>query len=359
MGVWILSMLSLLCITTHVRASGYFPPVGTWRVATPASQGMNAARLTALCTFTKHTDPVSSVLVIRHGYVVLNCGPTGTPRAVASTSKSLSGLAHAHAFQAGVLHPNDALYPYLPASWGMVSGHRQIQVKHVLNMTSGLFPHDKPRSAPGYYETAFSLGMVASPGEQWAYASAPIDIASVVFRNATGRSVHEYLNVHIFSRIGAGTIGWDTFCSVAGACFTRASSGAKLTAYQMARVGYLLLKDGMWGTQRLVSAAEVDRITQWDPALATASGDGPQHYYTARNWWTNIDGRAMGKNIPRDAFLAGGNRGNHLVIIPSLDLIYVRTAGNVQPAGFTLWWDFLQHMIGKVVSALPGYSGIP
>jgi CubicO group peptidase (beta-lactamase class C family) len=95
-----------------------------------------------------------------------------------------------------------------------------------------------------------------------------------------------------------------------------------ISARELARFGYLMLRGGVWDGQQL--------IPEWWHSLATrASQDlNPSYGYT---WWVNSEG-TMWPGLPRDAFALAGYGSNRCFVVPSLDIVVARV-GTGPPAG--------------------------
>ena len=109
------------------------------------------------------------------------------------------------------------------------------------------------------------------------------------------------------------------------------SSQVWTTARDLGRLGQLYLNNGVWNGERLLPE-------DWREYVSKPSGPQPEggdFGYGATFWlMNNSDG------VPADAFAAFGNRGQYLVIIPSLDLVIVRrgydtSSGRFDIAAFT------------------------
>ena len=92
------------------------------------------------------------------------------------------------------------------------------------------------------------------------------------------------------------------------------SSQVWTTARDLARLGLLYQNDGQWNGERILPTGWADYVSRHGPAQP-ASGYG----YGA-SWWTFP--KELG--IPADAFIAQGNRGQYLAVIPSRKIVIVR-----------------------------------
>jgi CubicO group peptidase (beta-lactamase class C family) len=83
-----------------------------------------------------------------------------------------------------------------------------------------------------------------------------------------------------------------------------------LTTRDYARMAYMLLRDGRWDGREVVAAEWVKRLTTTDKY---------------RNTLSNCAGD-LGTQYPRDMFRTKGSGFNLAYVIPSLDLVAVRTS---------------------------------
>ena len=324
----------------------------------------------------------STVLVIRNGWIAGEWGNMNAAR-VASVSKSLTALATAKMYElsdAGRLRKTiDAesfAYNFLPAT--LTDGDarkRQIRIKHLTTMTSGLVPDDKP-GQPDYLNAVLTQPVKVASETEWSYASLPVDLLSIVIQSATGKTVRDFFNQEIAGEIGIPALRWRTIGrslpvdllsfviqsatgdtvlnffnrQIAGrigipalslqtlGLHTRGSSGAFIRPRDLARVGYLMMMDGAWAGRQIVPKRYVSNIRQHPSSLddipfvptpgspSTAGSDSPKFY--AHLWWTNATGAALGTKVPRDAFHARGFRENLLIVVPSLSMVVVRMGSN-------------------------------
>jgi CubicO group peptidase (beta-lactamase class C family) len=102
------------------------------------------------------------------------------------------------------------------------------------------------------------------------------------------------------------------------------SSQVWTTARDLARLGLLYLDDGVWNGERILPPGWGGYVSRRGPAQP-ASGYG----YGATFWTFPPD-----LGIPADAYLAQGNRGQYLVIVPSRRIVIVRRGFDGPGTGF-------------------------
>jgi CubicO group peptidase (beta-lactamase class C family) len=106
--------------------------------------------------------------------------------------------------------------------------------------------------------------------------------------------------------------------------------GLYMTPRDMARLGYLMLHDGVWEGERLLPEGWVDQAT-------TAQFEtGPNHGY-AYQWWTIEDA---------DIFYASGHYDQAIYVIPQADMVVVFTANVPDEAIHPLEGFLFRYILG-------------
>jgi CubicO group peptidase (beta-lactamase class C family) len=155
------------------------------------------------------------------------------------------------------------------------------------------------------------------PGTRFKYANNDTLIAMRALREAMkdDNKFHRFPYESLLHKIGAMhttlEIDWNgDFIS---------SSQVWATGRDLARIGQLYLQDGMWGNERLLPEDWVKFVSTPAPAQpAEGAGYGAQ-------FWLMTDAQG----VPPGTFYAAGNRGQYIVIIPSLDAVIVRQGFDV------------------------------
>jgi CubicO group peptidase (beta-lactamase class C family) len=255
---------------------------------------------------------------------------------VFSVTKSVMSLLVGIALDEGELGGLDqTLAELLPDYAAMMTPDvAAVTLEQVLTMTAGL-PEDTPGSDPLPFETAedwiaaiVSGGLEQPPGTGFAYASAGSHLLSAILAEATGRSVLDFARDKLFDPLGIDTEpAAEPRAVVENIPVYEAASFAwpvdpqglhlgytllKITAPDMAKIGQLMLDDGQWDGQQIVSQDWVTESTR--ARVPTGHGFGGDDY--GYQWWvTTADGH--------DAFAAVGFGGQLIEVVPDLDLVVV------------------------------------
>jgi CubicO group peptidase (beta-lactamase class C family) len=217
-----------------------------------------------------------------------------------------------------------------PAIGGGDDRKRQITIRHVLTMTSGLEPDDRP-TASGYRGIMFDQPTVAGTGKRWAYASLPVDLLGAALQGLTGKTVKQLFDERVARKIGIPDVTWTKNPTP----YTRASSGATMSARSLARVGQMLLNRGTLGSRRVMATTQHSALISYASHLDTVhfqtTPDSPfripQNNSAPRSYlrllWSNRAG-ILGPRVPRNVYLAWGLNEQFLAIFPTEQLVVVR-----------------------------------
>ncbi|MEZ2414259.1 serine hydrolase domain-containing protein [Muriicola sp. E247] len=199
---------------------------------------------------------------------------------------------------------------------------KAINLNHLLRMQSGL-AWDEDYSGISdvtrmlFMESNMAASQaakekIANPTEIWNYSSGTSNLLSGLLRN-TFTNYQNYLNFPykaLIDKIGMHSMLIET--DLAGN-FVGSSYGWANTR-DWAKFGQLYLQMGEWNGEQLFHPEWVAYIT-----TPTVESDG---VYGA-HFWLNAGGKFP--DVPRDMFSANGYQGQHVFIIPSRDLVVVRT----------------------------------
>lgn len=239
-----------------------------------------------------------------------------------------------------------------------VSAHEEdprnrITLRHVLNMSSGLYPVDSfgmeyvTGSGLAYWAGASSVegarrrGLVREPGTFWDYENYDTLLAVYAMKQVLGdeKTYAEFPRRALFDRIGMR----NTLASTDRFGDFILSSQVYTNARDLARFGLLYLQGGVWDGERLVSEDWIRFVRT--PAPATAE-TGNQY---GGQFWLVPDDRT---DVPKTAYSTSGNRGQYVIIVPSHDTVIVRRGLDYGRQGFNRW-----DLAREVLKAIPAATG--
>ena len=213
-----------------------------------------------------------------------------------------------------------------------------ITLRHVLNMSSGLYPVDSfgmeyaTGSGLAYWAGASSVdgarrrALIRTPGTFWDYENYDTLLAVYAMKLALGdaKTYAEFPRKALLDRIGMRNtlVSTDRFGDFI------LSSQVYTTARDLARFGLLYLQDGIWEGERLISEDWIEFVRT--PAPATVH----RGRVYGGQFWLVPDER---NDVPKSAYSTAGNRGQYVVIVPSHDTVIVRRGLDYGEQGFDRW----------------------
>jgi CubicO group peptidase (beta-lactamase class C family) len=272
--------------------------VPEWEKVAPASVGLDAAALERLAS-TAARGPSTCLVVARDGKLAgewyFGEGGRNSAQEVFSTTKSVASVLVGIAQDEGRLRIDDRASRWITEWRGTPS--ETVTVRDLLSNDSGRqwsTRLDYGRLLRARDKTAFAIGLKQGhpPGTVWNYNNSAIQTLERVLRRATGQDVAAFAHQRLFQPLGMD----DTRLTTDRAGNTQVFMGMQSTCRDMARFGQLMLNQGRWNGEQLVSAEWV-RESTGRPSTELNSAYG----YL---WWLNKRGTVAG---PRAATGAGGH----------------------------------------------------
>ncbi|MGI5161802.1 serine hydrolase domain-containing protein [Microbispora sp. CA-102843] len=319
-----------------------------WRRINPIDAGFDRARLDKIALDAGKRG-ANCLVVIRHGRLVADWYWNGTDAttsqevfsATKSYSSTLIGIAEAE----GGLSVDDKVSEYVPEWVGTSS--ENVTIKDILSNVSGRhwdFDTDYRRLVRAADRTGFAVGLAqdAARGDVWAYNNSAIQTLDAVLTKATGRSPAAYAQERLFGLIGMSR----SRMTRDGAGNTNMFSGLNSTCEDMARFGYLFLREGNWQGKQIVPRRWVEAATGRPSQKVNAA-----YGYL---WWVNARGpvvddplkpstreqsstaphRRLVDGAPHDMYWALGFGGQVIQVDPGSDTVVVRLGRNVPEARY-------------------------
>ena len=315
----------------------------------PLPAGVDPAALQAASDWTFERESPEqvtlSLIVLQGGRILHERYAPGVDMATKtrtwSTAKSIAVTLIGMLVDEGRLGLDDPLpFDWLPDNAGSAETdpRRHITLRHVLNMSSGLYPVDSwgmeyaTGSGFSYWAGASSVdgarnrSLMREPGTFWDYENYDTLLGVYALRQVLG-SLQAYLEFpreRLLDKIGMRStlLSTDRFGDFI------LSSQVYTTARDLARFGILYAQNGVWNGERLVSEDWIDFVRT--PAPATSETG---NFYGGQ-FWLVPDDRT---DVPSDAYSTAGNRGQFVVVVPSHDVVIVRRGLDYGRQGFDRW----------------------
>lgn len=310
------------------------------------------------------------IVVLHDGKVVYErysgCLDEAGQHGAMSVTKSLTGLLGEMLVAEGKLDETAKVATIVPELSKSAFG--DATVRQVLDMTTGLRysedyadpdadvwtysaagnPLPKPADYKGPQSYFDYLQTVAKQGEHgvaFGYKTINTDALGWIIARVSGKSVADLLSERVWSRMGAEQDAYYTVDSI-GTPF--AGGGLNAGLRDIARIGQLLLDDGVVGGERLVPEAAINSIRGGgDKAAFEKAGYANLPGWSYRGmWWVSHNAHG--------AYMARGVHGQSIYIDPAAGMVIARfsshpTAGNAanDPTTLPAFEAVAEHLMRK------------
>lgn len=293
----------------------------------------------------RHTD---SLLVLRDGQPIASWSAPHSdfhaPHLIFSVSKSITGLLAGIAHGEGLLDPEAPVVELVPSMAGSTYGWARL--RDLLDMTVDLAfdedyvdhggAFDRYRRAmlwnperPGTVPETMESFLATLPAEghghgvRFHYASPNTDLLGIALERAVGRRFHDYLAEKLWQPLG---LTGPAYVTVDRAGTARAAGGICLTVSDLARIGQMLLDDGLGSDGRqIVPAGWIADMRESGNRRAWMEGDFADMFANGRyrsSWYDVGDGRGT--------LAAIGIHGQYLWVDFANRVVIARTASRPQ-----------------------------
>lgn len=303
-------------------------PTHQWSKMTPEEQGMNSSQLELMLNhYVSNEIQIDGLLVIRHGFVVLeeylaNYGPEDVHH-LFSCTKSVTSTLVGIALNMGYLETIDnSVLSFFPGyNFSNPSPRKDaVSVGNLLTMTAGiswneehyggeLNDYNKMVRSDDWIQYVLDKPMISDPGEVFEYNSGASHLLSAIIQESTNKSTLAFAVENLFEPLGITEYDWGE--DPQG--IYRGASRLKLKPSDMAKIGYLYLRDGLWDGTQILSQ-------DWVQTTSIAQVHVDESLGYSYQWWI----------LPElGAYYALGWGYQSIIIVPAYDLVIVVTAATL------------------------------
>ncbi len=272
---------------------------------------------------------LNSVLLIKNNELIIdeyfNGYDAKTIHDLRSVNKSIKSLLLGIAIDKGMIEDiNEPISKYLKSHEprkNLDERKNEITIKHLITMSAGWDCNDWDKKSKGQEDRVYKkedwiqytldLPMINNHGEVSNYCSMGVIIMAEIVSQASGMGLDEFAEQYLFRPLGIESLRWD---HTEEKQVIASGKRLSLKPRDMAKIGQLVLNEGVWMGEQIVSANWIQ-----DATTAKTTITNIEYGYL---WW-NIPFNVNGKTYMSKT--ATGNGGQYIMVIPEMDIVAVFT----------------------------------
>jgi len=288
-----------------------------WVVSTPEHEHVNRQKLEQVFQIAYREDRfrlLRSVTIVRNGKLVAESYAQDTDdiyriQNVKSVTKTFTSILTGIALHEKILDSlNQPLSSIFPEYFDAHPDKKGITLRHALTMRTGLYYNDEEHA----YKFRFSNNVIdyilasplnGPPGVRFFYSDDNPTLVSYAIQRKYGRPMADFANEVLFKPLGITDWIWESHNDN----ISFGGSNMYLKPRDMAKVGQMLLQNGVWKGRRIVDSAWIAEATRLQV---------PEYGYGYYFWVLE----ALG------VYQASGHGGQSIIVVPSKELVVVVTA---------------------------------
>ncbi|MGD8699076.1 MAG: serine hydrolase [Gemmatimonadales bacterium] len=348
LAVWTFALTATSPTAAWGQEASYVYPGSEWElIATPEDVGYSSEVLEKVRKYADALETTGLVVVVG-GRVLLQHGDVQELSYLASVRKSILAMLYGKYVEDGTINLNWTLADLeMDDIGGLLPVERQATVEHLITARSGVY--HAASNAGDNSADAPERGS-QRPGQYYLYNNWDFNAAGAAFELMTGRNIYDALQTDLAEPIGMED--FDREQQRKSGNQERSQNLAYhmwLSTRDMARVGYLMLREGRWEDEQVVPVWWARRIVsvitpveEMNPPALRYRGFGYGYM-----WWVWDGERAW---APLEGGYSGrGAYGQYITVLPALDMVIAHKTA-VPPARQTPWDEYFG-IIRRLVEA--------
>lgn len=315
--------------------------------------GWKADKLNKLTDFVRDSTHATGLVIIQSGKILVEYGNIEELSYIASCRKSILSLLYGKYVEDGTINLNKTLAELnIDDVGGLLPSEKNATIYDLLKSKSGVFHQ---ASNEGGNEFLFPERGSKKPNTYFVYNNWDFNTAGFIFEQETGLSIYQAFDKDIAKKIGLED--WDISKQFKAGDTTKSIFKAYhflFSTRDMARIGYLALRNGKWKEQQIIPQTWVKRMTSITTGLEEMKTvdprikDWPWYKWGYGLMWRIWDSPEQLPELNK-AYTATGNMGQYITIIPALDMVIaLKTKSDY---GRRTGYDVYDKLLTKIIDA--------
>lgn len=285
----------------------------------PEEAGVSSAKIADFLSEIAEDETLNmhSILILKDGKMIAEAEfadqSTSVWKYTFSACKSITALAIGFLYDEGKLLPEEKLTEIFEEVIPPLTriAIRDLTVEHLLTMTTGASFNEIMAMTDTNWVKEYFCGTF-SPGNFF-YNSLNTYILSAIVKKKTGEQLSDYLRPRLFDPLGIDNYYWEK-CPMGT---DKGGWGLYMLPEDMAKIGWLVMQNGIWNGRRLLSEEWITRAT----AKQADTGSVSELFDYGYQIW-------VGKSA--NAFLFNGMLGQNVLAFRDSGILLVSNGGNAE-----------------------------
>ena len=335
--------------------SAVYPGAAWAHVNSPEAAGYSSAGLDSVRTILASSTTTGMMIVVG-GRVMFEHGDLAELSYIASARKSLLSMLYGNYVASGKIRLTKTLAELaIDDVGGLTPKEKEATIEDLLSARSGVYhaasnPGDNLADAPPRGSQRH--------GAYYLYSNWDFNALGTIFEQETGRDIYDAFDSDIASLIGMQD--WKRDIQKKSGDSTRSRHLAYhivISTRDMARIGYLMLREGRWNNRQVIPRDWVHRSTR---LVTPASQMNPEplrreHLGYGYLWWV-WDARDS-TGVFDGAYSARGAYGQFITVIPKLDMVVAHKVA-VPPERASVSMPTYERVLDAIVAARLRSAGL-
>jgi CubicO group peptidase (beta-lactamase class C family) len=261
-------------------------------------------------------------MVVIGGRVLMDYGDVQAISYLASVRKSVLSMLYGIYVERGAIKLDETLAQIgIDDHGGLTNEEKQATVRHLLMARSGVY-HAASNSGDDL-ASAPPRGS-QRPGEYYLYSNWDFNALGTIFETKTGKDIYDALEEHLARPLGMQEFDRSTHRKSGNLqASVHPAYHMNFSTRDMARIGYVMLREGNWAGRQIVPRAWVHestrahtRVHEMNPPQRRNGAFGYGYL-----WW--VFDRNGQDAVFDGAYTGLGAVGQHILVLPKLDMVVI------------------------------------
>jgi CubicO group peptidase (beta-lactamase class C family) len=303
-------------LSAQVKRDKAIYPTTTWQKVNPKQQGWSPEKLNEALKYAQ-TLGSGGLMVIQGGKAIVDWGKTAERSKIASVRKSLLSALYGIHVQAGGINLDMTLEKLGidDNSPALTAIEKKATVRMLLQARSGIY-HNSIGNTPATLATKPERES-HEPNTFWYYNNWDFNALGTIFEQQSHVKIANEFQKQLAMPLQMQDFRTEDFYYSAGEESIHPAYHFRMSVRDLARFGYLYLRQGKWQGKQLISADWVKESTK---SYSNAGDNGGYGYL----WWIADHGKHLpGVSLKDGSYSARGAGGKYIIVIPDRDLVVV------------------------------------